>query len=143
MIKKIFIVVISTLLFVGCSPKIEKIIEETYPDGSPKLVKLYEINGNSKTMLKEISYYSNGQERYKGAYKEGKRHGEWIYYYENGNKWSIGAFDMGLRDGFGRTWHENGKKYFEGNYSQGHRLGVWKFWDKNGNFVKEINYDEK
>ena len=143
MINRIFVVVLSVLLFVGCSPKIEKIIEETYPDGSPKLVKLYEINGDSKTMLNEISYYSSGQERYEGAYKDGKRHGKWIYYYENGNKWSEGFFDNGLRHGFGTTWHKNGNKYFEGNYNQGHRVGTWKFWDENGDFVKEINYDDE
>ena len=143
MIKNAFIIIISAILFIGCSPKIEKIIEEAYPDGSPKLVKLYKITGDSKTMLKEISYYSNGKERYEGAYKEGKRHGNWIYYYENGNKWSEGSFDNGLRDGFGTTWHKNGNKYFEGNYDQGHRIGVWKFRDENGDFVKEINYNEK
>lgn len=143
MISRILVIIISAILFVGCSPKIEKIIEETYPDGSPKLVKLYEINGDSKTMLKEISFYPNRQERYEGAYKEGKRHGDWIYFFENGNKWSKGSFDNGLRNGFGTTWHKNGNKYFEGSYNQGHRTGIWKFWDENGNFVKEINYDEK
>ncbi|MCD4773903.1 MAG: hypothetical protein K8R41_11030 [Bacteroidales bacterium] len=143
MISRILVIIFSAILFVGCSPKIEKIIEETYPDGSPKLVKLYEINGDSKTMLKEISFYPNRQERYEGAYKEGKRHGDWIYFFENGNKWSKGSFDNGLRNGFGTTWHKNGNKYFEGSYNQGHRTGIWKFWDENGNFVKEINYDEK
>ncbi len=33
-----------------------------------------------KQLLNEISYYSSGQERYEGAYKDGKRHGKWVYY---------------------------------------------------------------
>lgn len=143
MIYRIFIIVLLAILFAGCSPKIEEVIEETYADGSPKLVTLYELDGDSKIMLMEISYYSNGNKRYEGAYKNGKQDGKWIYFFKNGNKWSEGFFDNGLRDGFGTTWHKNGNKYFEGNYLKGHRTGVWKFWDENGGFVKEINYDMK
>ena len=32
----------------------------------------------------EKGYYKNGQVKWEGAYKEGKREGTWMYYYESG-----------------------------------------------------------
>ena len=33
----------------------------------------------------KIYYYSNGNIKEKGKWKDGKQHGEWVYYDENGN----------------------------------------------------------
>lgn len=140
--KQVLYFLLLLMFSISCGSQLEEIVEEAYPDGSPKVVKIYRIIDNQKELLKEIAYYSNHQERIEGEYKDGKRHGKWIYWYENGNKWSEGYFKEGNRNGLGIAYHENGAKYIEGTYDDGKRVGKWQFWDDKGDLLKEINYDE-
>ena len=134
---------LSSLVFlISCSTEPEKVIETTYDDGDPKLVRFYEQEESEKVLVKEMTYYPNDNLRYVGEYKDKKRHGHWIYYYRNGKKWSEGFFLNGERNGEAKTCHENGQLYIQGEYTDGKRTGTWKFWDKNGEMMKEINYDE-
>ncbi len=139
--KSFLVLLLSLCCILACSKKIEKVIEETYQNGDPKLVKYYKIDGEIRKVVKEIAYYPNNQVRYKGEFADGKRHGKWIYYYESGNKWSEGYYNAGERDGQGLTWHENGQLYIEGYYNNGKRVREWKFWSKEGKLDKEINYE--
>ena len=137
-----FFLITSIFLSVACGPKLEKSIEETHPDGSPKLVLYYKVVEGFKEKARVEAFYEDGSQRYEGSFAGDKRDGYWIYWYANGNKWSEGYFKNDLRDGFGTTWHENGQKHFEGSYKEGVRIGTWKFWDDTGKAVKEVNYDE-
>lgn len=139
--KKYLLLLLPLLVFVSCGPKLEKVIEDTHPDGSPRLVVYYKMVEGFKQRAKVEAFYEDGSKRYVGEFDNDKRNGHWVYWYENGNKWSDGYFKDDLRDGFGTTWHENGNKHYEGAYRDGIRVGVWKFWDEEGNFLKEINYD--
>lgn len=137
--KLIYLMLILSL--VSCGTKIVEEIEEKYDDGSPKTVKIYEVDDEKKELLKEIGYYSNNQKRIEGEFRDGKRHGKWYYWYENGNMWSEGSFHEGRRDGPGVTYHENGEKYVVGTYDNDERIGVWQFYDENGDLIKEIDYN--
>lgn len=140
--KKYLLLFLPLLFLVSCGPKLEEVVEDTHPDGSPRLVVYYKMVDGFKERVKVIAYYENGSVRYQGEFADDKRNGHWVYWYENGNKWSDGYFKNDLRDGFGTTWHENGNKHFEGSYENGIRIGVWKFWNEEGELLKEINYDE-
>lgn len=130
------------IICISCSSEPEKVVETTYDDGDPKLVRFYEQKNDGKVLVKEMTYYPNDNIRYVGGYKDQMRHGHWIYYYMNGNKWSEGFFLNGERNGDAKTWHENGQLYIQGEYTDGVRTGTWQFWDEQGELIKEINYNE-
>lgn len=137
--KKIISIFIVSLLLFACSTSYKEIIEETYPDGTPKIVKYYTDN-TSEELIKEVQYYQNRNLKLEGKYENGQRDGKWTYWYENGNKWSEGNYNDGIDDGMKTVWYGNGQKYYEGNYSNGKRVGKWRFWDEAGKLVKEVEY---
>lgn len=130
------------ILLQACSPEIERVVVQTYPDGKVELEKFFVIRNNDSVLISEVGYYPEGGKRIEGSYKEGKREGQWTYWFENGNKWSEAIYKADVREGKSTVWHENGNKYFEGSYQAGERVGQWRFWDENGNLLKEINYDK-
>lgn len=141
---KIKILMLALLAFLceGCTTKIVEDTIETYPDGSPKMVRYYKDDGDQRILFKETLYYSNHQKYMEGEYKNGKRHGKWTSWYQNGNTWSEGSFNNGVDDGVRTAYHENGKKHFEGKYKDGKKTGIWKFWDENGVQQKDQDYGQ-
>ncbi|MDP2424328.1 MAG: hypothetical protein U1C46_07000 [Bacteroidales bacterium] len=139
---KLLLLVSLFALTTSCSHELEKVIVETYPGGSPELEQYFMVKGETRTLVKEIGYYPEGQKRIEGNYLQDKRTGRWTYWYENGNKWSEAEYVAEIRHGKSIVWHENGKKYYEGNYMNGERAGEWQFWDEEGNLTKEIDYNE-
>ena len=86
------------------------------------------IQGNIVKGKKEgeyLTYYENGQLKYKSNYKEGVLEGEWLYYHENGQ----------LR--FKRNW-KDGKK--EGEWLYYHETGQLETTEiyKDGELIKTI-----
>lgn len=124
----------------ACQKKPIEKVEETFPDGHPKLVRTYQQEGKEQLLIKETYYHANHQKRMEGGMKNGKRHGKWTAWYEDGTIWSEGHYTEGVDDGLKTAYHDNGKKYYEGNYKLGERSGVWKFWDKEGKLIKEIQF---
>lgn len=137
------LLIIISLTFYSCGPKIEKVIEKTYPDGKPEVEKHYIKEGDNRILQKEIIYWPNEKKKIEGSFNEEQRDGHWIAWFENGNKWSEGYYIKGIEDGEKRVWHENGNVFFEGQYKMGVKVGIWKVFDEAGNLVQEINYDEK
>lgn len=132
----------SLILLFSCANEPDKVVEETFDDGEPKLVRYYEENGEDKSLTKEITYYPNGSIRYTGEYNDNKKDGHWEYYYKDGTKWSEGYFKEGERDGKAITYHENGQIYYEGQYTDGIRSGTWRFYDNDGKLIKEVDYED-
>jgi antitoxin component YwqK of YwqJK toxin-antitoxin module len=130
---------LSLFIIVSCSRE-KRVVEESYPDGSPKKVCLYTGSGEDKQLLRETTYYPSGKLQMDGTYKNNKRDGQWIYWYENGSKWSEGSFREGKNEGKRLTYFENGKVRYEAYYSEGIRVGIWKFFDDKGKLLQEINY---
>lgn len=127
----------------SCGPRLEEVITEKFPNGSPKQIEYYSGEGEQRYLAKITVYYENGQKRQEGSYNpERKKHGKWTSWYENGNKWSEGYFFEGLNDKKHSGWHENGELHFTGRLDKGKRIGVWKFYDDKGNLAKEVDYDK-
>jgi antitoxin component YwqK of YwqJK toxin-antitoxin module len=139
MTTKTFLFVFLVFFVASCTFE-NKVIEDTYPDGSPKRVCIYLGKGDNKELIKETTYYPNKQIQMEGTYKDGKRDGKWSYWYENGKLWSEGAFVRGKSDGKRTTYFENGKVRYDGAYKQDVRVGKWRFFDENGRLLKEVDY---
>jgi antitoxin component YwqK of YwqJK toxin-antitoxin module len=137
-----FILFILAFVLFSCNQKKPfESIEETYPDGTSKLIKYYKSEAK-EVLVKEIHYYEDGQKKMEGGFKNDARDGQWSYWYPDGKPWSQAVYTEGVPNGLKTVWHETGHKYYEGNMSDNKRVGIWKFWDKNGTFIKEINYDK-
>ncbi|MBN4062538.1 MAG: hypothetical protein COA57_05925 [Flavobacteriales bacterium] len=131
---------IVTILLFSCAQK-EEIIEQTWPDGAPKLVKVFAIDGEEKALAKETEYYENGQIKIIGEYNsESQRTGQWHAYYEDAKPWSECEYRNGLKHGKNTVWFSNGHLRYEGKYENDKQAGIWKFWDENGALVKEVEY---
>jgi antitoxin component YwqK of YwqJK toxin-antitoxin module len=131
-----------TVLIIGLSScRFEnKVVEETYDDGSPKRVCIYKGKGDSRELMKETTYYPNKQAQMEGTYKDNKRDGKWTYWYENGKVWSEGTYLRGKSEGKRTTYFENGKVRYDGFYKEDMRVGKWRFFDENGRLLKELDY---
>jgi len=117
-----------------------KVIEEKYPDGSPKRICIYHGRGENRELIRETTYYANKQAQMDGTYKDTKRDGEWTYWYENGKLWSEGTFVAGKSEGKRTTYFENGKVRYVGFYKEDMRVGKWRFFDEKGNLLQEVDY---
>jgi antitoxin component YwqK of YwqJK toxin-antitoxin module len=138
--KTIITGILAAMLF-ACSPEIERVVVQTYPDGKIELEQYFIFKERDSILVKEIGYYPDGQKRIEGEYHDGKREGQWKYWFSNGNTWSEARYKTDLRNGKSTVWYENGRKYFEGSYRMGERTGRWRFWDEEGNLLKQVNYD--
>jgi len=105
-----FILFIISLVFIGCGNKFDEVIEESYPDGNSKLVKHY--TKKDRVLIKEITYYPNGQMQSEGEIKNDKMHGQWSFWFQNGQIWTIAHYENNLKNGKQTIWHENGQKYY-------------------------------
>lgn len=82
---------------------------------------------NSETGLTErIEYYPDGQIKARGNFKEGKKHGGFIFYYENSNLKERSVYQDDLLEGILRLYHPNGKLREETTYSKGEPIG-WSY----------------
>lgn len=116
------------------------VVEESFEDGSPRVIRTYDDYEGEKVLLKEKVNYPNGKIQLTGTYKNDKRDGLWTYYYENGNKWSEAEYTNGEYNGKSTTWFENGKLRYEGYYKNGKKTGKWKFYNEEGKFEKETEF---
>jgi antitoxin component YwqK of YwqJK toxin-antitoxin module len=137
--KKVLGFILIVAFLISCSRE-KRVVEESYPDGKPKKVCIYTGRGKNREKIRETDYYSNGNMKLDGTYKDGKRDGQWTYWYENGTKWSEGFFRDGKNDGKRLTYFPNGKLRYEAYYKEGGRTGKWKFFDETGRMLQEINY---
>lgn len=137
--KRILLITLLALIAFGCSRK--KIVEASYENGNPRIVKYYHKKAGNLILDREVVYYENKQEKMDGEYINQQRNGPWKAWYENGTLWSEGVYKDGKRNGMGIAYHENGKKYIEGMYRDDIRVGAWRFYDTTGVLIKEVNFD--
>ena len=137
---RILLITLLAAITFGCSHK--EVIEATYENGNPKVVKWYHNKAGNLVLDREIVYYENKQKKIDGEYKNELRTGQWKAWYENGTIWSEGEYKDGKRNGHGIFYHENGKKYIEGVYRDDIRVGAWHFYDTTGVLIKEVDFDQ-
>ncbi|MBK7174631.1 MAG: hypothetical protein IPH84_15700 [Bacteroidales bacterium] len=137
--KKYSLGILLLITFMACGPR--KVIESTYKNGNPKVIKYYEKVDGKDQLVKEVVFYENKNRKMEGSYSGEKRSGTWTAWYENGKVWSEGSYLDGKRNGPGMVYHENGKKYIESVYANDEKTGKWRFYDTAGNVIKEVNFD--
>jgi antitoxin component YwqK of YwqJK toxin-antitoxin module len=65
-------------------------------------------------------FFKNGQIKYSGNYRNGKKFGTWTWYFENGNKRVLGNYNfLGKQDGIWTWYFENGQKETSQDFGSG------------------------
>ncbi|MGC8864856.1 MAG: toxin-antitoxin system YwqK family antitoxin [Bacteroidales bacterium] len=128
-------------LLSACGPKTVEVVTDRFPDGKPKNVKLYKVDGKDSTLLRETTYYQNGQKYMEGWYRNGQRDSVWTAWLNDGRIWSKGSYREGKEDGLKEVYHQNGQLFYRGYYNNGQRTGEWKFYNDRGDLLQVINYD--
>lgn len=136
---RILLITMVAALVSGCSQK--EVIEATYENGNPKIVKFYHNKGGKLILDREVLYYENKQKKIEGEYHDQQRDGLWKAWYENGTLWSEAEYKNGKRNGPGSSYHKNGKKYIESMYRDDLRVGAWHFYDTTGVLTKQVDFD--
>lgn len=89
-----------------------------------------------------LSKWENGNVKFKGFFRFGKRHGQWLAFYANGMMWSECFYDKGLRHGANNVFYENGKPRYNGWYKNDLRDSIWVFYDESGAVAQRITFKE-
>jgi hypothetical protein len=79
-----------------------------------------------------VAKWENGNTKFKGFFRFGKRHGQWLAFYAEGLIWSECYYDKGLKHGANNVYYENGKPRFLGWYKNDKRDSLWVFYDAHG-----------
>lgn len=93
--------------------------------------------------------YPNGIIKFRGNFRFGQRHGQWMSYFPNGLAWSELHYDKGLRHGPNIVYSQNGTLVYTGFYKNDLKDSIWCYYDsvgvmaqklvfKNDRFVKEL-----
>lgn len=77
-------------------------------------------------------FYSGGQVRLEGNYKNDKRSGVWKFYYPDGELEQTGSYRNGLEDGLWTWYYRGGQIRREENYLMGREDGLSVEYDRNG-----------
>lgn len=85
-----------------------------------------------------VDKYENGNTKFKGMFRFGKRHGQWMAWYANGLLWSECFYDKGLKHGSNTVYYENGKVRYKGFFKNDMKDSVWLFYNENGAQIKQI-----
>lgn len=128
------------LLITACGPRTVEVVTDRFPDGNAKTVKIYSVRGKDSTLLKETTFYQNGQKYMEGYYRNGQRDSTWTAWLRDGRIWSRGFYRQGLENGPKEVYHENGQLFYQGQYKNGQRVGVWKFFNTEGELLQTIDY---
>jgi hypothetical protein len=87
-----------------------------------------------------VDKYPNGITKFKGQYRFGQRHGQWMSFYPNGEAWSEMHYDKGLRHGPNMTYYENGKLRYSGIFVKDKQDSVWTYYDSTGKMAAKVLY---
>ena len=133
--------IIPLIVLLACSPRSFEYVEESYPDGTPKVVRYYK-DAERTTLVAEKQLYRDGNVYIEGTFKDGERHGTWKAWYTGGQLWSVGEYRNGMENGQKTVYYENGQKYYEGQVKDDVRVGKWTFWSEEGELLKTVDYDQ-
>jgi antitoxin component YwqK of YwqJK toxin-antitoxin module len=87
-----------------------------------------------------IYYYSKGDVKKKGFYKDNQKNGDWEFYYENNNLEQKGSYKNGKPAGIWVWWYENKQERRKEEYIRGKINGIVLEYDSIGNTITEGNY---
>lgn len=89
-----------------------------------------------------LAKWENGNTKFKGFFRFGKRHGQWLAFYAAGTMWSECFYDKGLKHGANNVFYENGKPRYQGWFKNDLRDSVWVFYDEHGIEERRIRFKD-
>lgn len=119
--------------------KIELSGEDSWWDAQPAD---YEQSGERTQHGPSFAWYTNGQRKMVGQYREDVRVGDFKWWHENGQRALAGRYDDGLKQGGWTWWHDNGIKAIEGVYESDKPVGQWTWWDEEGQVSNQEDYGD-
>lgn len=86
-------------------------------------------------------FYSDGQLRSEGSYRNGKKIGKWRFYHPNSNLEQEGNFNnQGNADGIWKWYYDNNSLMREESYMNGKQEGLFTEYDENGRIIVQGEY---
>jgi antitoxin component YwqK of YwqJK toxin-antitoxin module len=148
----LLIISLSTFMAFSCSPGQKQLSEQEKQaldsisraeqsrraDSMKKRNPLLIIPPDSTYTGSYVDRYPNGIVKFRGYFRFGQRHGQWMSFYPNGLMWSEMYYDKGLREGPNVTYFESGKKRYEGFYKNDLRDSIWVYYDSTGTAAKRV-----
>jgi hypothetical protein len=121
---------------------ISKLVQKRKVDSLKKINPLLILPPDSLYTGEYIDKYPTGIILYRGYFRFGQRHGQWVSFYRNGIPWSEQSYDKGKREGANIVYYENSKVRYKGYYKNDKRDSVWMFYDSTGKLLKSIVYKQ-
>ena len=112
----------------------QKIVVDSLKKKNPLLI----LPPDSNYTGEYVDKYDNGITKFKGNFRFGKRHGQWMSFYPTGLAWSEMHYDKGLREGPNLTYFETGKVRYAGYYRKDVRDSIWLYYDTLGNVAEKV-----
>jgi len=132
--------VIMLLALFSCNSTVEE-ITQTYPDGKPKEIQLFQERGDDRIKVGIKRFYTNGKLELMGNYDaQEKEEGKWEYYYKDGTLWTKTFYKNGQRNGIVENYFDNGNLRYKGQYTDGEKSGTWQFYTKTGELAQEKEF---
>jgi antitoxin component YwqK of YwqJK toxin-antitoxin module len=119
---------------------LSKIEQRRKSDSLKKINPLLIMPPDSNYTGDYIDKYPNGIVKYRGFFRFGKRHGQWMSFFPTGIIWSEMHYDKGLRHGPNIAYYENGKKRYEGFYKNDGRDSTWSYYDSTGVLLERLEF---
>jgi len=86
------------------------------------------------------SYYTSGQLKWRGSYKDGLMCGKWVFWNEDGNKTLELLFKNDTMNGDCTNWYANGQVREKGKYAGNRKTGEWVCYTEKGQVVRNKVY---
>jgi hypothetical protein len=120
--KKLTLSILTCLILL--SPNL--VLSETLSD-------LVEREGLYYKKFSDVPFTGKITGKTRGAFKNGKEDGDWVSYYNNGQLRYKGSYKNGKYEGFWVSYfRENGQLYLKGNYKNDKEEGAWVGYKKDG-----------
>jgi len=119
---KLLLITLLTLFISNCGENLIEEVKERYSGGEFKIVEYYKKVGDNQKLVRERTYYEDGQISSERNYKDGQLDGKLTRYYENGQIEEEVNYKDGKKDGKWTIYYENGQIEGERNYKDGKRV---------------------
>ncbi len=139
MLRFVLTSVLAIFMLTACTKTVEE-VQNTWEDGSPKEVFIYEVKEGQKYKVGYRNHHANGQVYVEGYFKNNRRTGTWTAYFENGMKQSENQYKKGYNHGASKVWFPNGKIRYQGSYTNNVKTGEWQYYKEDGSIATTVDY---
>ena len=137
MIRHISLALLAFML-TSCEDSVVEKIAQTYKDGTPKVVNIF--NNEETLKIGYRAYHENGNISMEGDFLNDKKHGQWRSYFSNGSLWTVNNYDQGEFHGEYLMYNQNGTIRISGHYTQNIQSGKWTVTEPDGAVIREDDF---